>query len=152
MATDTIFRNRFIVKNEDLNGFGRLFGGRALSWIDEESAIFCMCQLQTKNIVTKTMSDINFKAPASEGDIVEIGCEVISLGTTSITIKAVMRNKTTMEEILTVDKIVFVCLDKDGRPTPHNKNIKNENHSSAINNKKNIKPEWERDMINKFNF
>lgn len=114
-----IFRNRNMVKSADLNGAGHLFGGQALAWIDEEAAIFAMCQLDSNNIVTKAMSSIDFKAPAHLGDIIEIGCEVVKFGTTSITVKCVMRNKTTKLDILTVDQIVFVHLDGYGRPKPH---------------------------------
>lgn len=113
------YRNRKLVKSEDLNGAGNLFGGKALAWIDEESAIFAFCQLGTKNIVTKAMSTIDFKAPAKLGDIIEIGCEVVRFGTTSITVSCSMRNKTTQQEIITVDEITFVNIDDAGKPTPH---------------------------------
>lgn len=117
------FRSRRIVKNEDLNGFGTLFGGKALAWIDEEAAIFCQCQLQVKGLVTKFMSEIDFKHSAHLGDIVEIGADLISVGRTSITIKCSIRNKTTLQEIITVDKIVFVHIDENGKAIPHNKNL-----------------------------
>ncbi|MCB0745234.1 MAG: acyl-CoA thioesterase [Ignavibacteriae bacterium] len=117
-----IFRTRKLVKSEDLNGANSLFGGKALAWIDEESAIFAMCQLERHGgIVTAAMSEINFKAPAKLGDIVEIGCDVVKYGTTSITVKCVMRNKTTETDIVTVERIVFVCVDENGRPEPHGK-------------------------------
>ena len=115
-----IYRNRKLVKSEDLNGAGSLFGGRALAWIDEEAAIFAFCQLQTKNLVTKAMSAINFNAPAKLGDIIEIGCETVSVGRTSLTMRCTMRNKTTKQEIIHVESITFVNVDDDGRPTPHN--------------------------------
>lgn len=114
-----IYRNRRLVKSEDLNGAGSLFGGRALAWIDEEAAIFTFCQLGAKNIVTKAMSEVNFKAPAKLGDIIELGCDVVHIGNTSLTVKCSMRNKTTQQEIVTVDKITFVNLNEEGRPTPH---------------------------------
>lgn len=114
-----IYRTRKIVKSADLNGAGNLFGGQALAWIDEEAAIFAMCQLGVGDIVTKAISTIDFKAPARLGDIVEIGCKVAKIGTTSITIACSIRNKTTQQDILTVDSIVFVCLDGAGRPRPH---------------------------------
>lgn len=113
------YRNRKMVKGEDLNGAGNLFGGKALAWIDEEAAIYALCQLGTKNLVTKAMTNINFKAPAKLGDIIEIGCEVISFGTTSITVSCSMRNKTTQKEIISASAITFVNLDANGVPTPH---------------------------------
>lgn len=39
---------------------GKLFGGKALAWIDEEAAIFAFCQLKSKNLVTAAMTEINF--------------------------------------------------------------------------------------------
>jgi acyl-CoA thioesterase YciA len=113
------YRNRKLVKSEDLNGAGSLFGGKALAWIDEEAAIYAFCQLGSKNLVTKAMSTINFKAPAKLGDIIEIGCDVVKFGNTSITVSCSMRNKTTQQEIVTVSEITFVNLDDNGRPVPH---------------------------------
>ena len=116
------FRTRKLIKPEDLNSRGTLFGGRVLSWIDEEAAIFSMCQLGEKNVVTKAMSEINFVNTATTGDIVEMGCELVTMGTTSITVACEVRNKDTKKTIIKVDKIVFVLLDENGKPKPHNKN------------------------------
>jgi len=108
-----------MVKSADLNGAGNLFGGQAIAWIDEESAIYAMCQLGSQNLVTKAMSVIDFKSPAHLGDIVEIGCEVVKFGNTSITVRCTMRNKTTHNDIITVNEIVFVNLGPDGKPKAH---------------------------------
>ena len=115
------FRTRKLIKYEDLNAKGTLFGGQVLKWIDEEAAIFCMCQLNTKSIVTKAMSEINFVSSANTGDIIEIGCELVSFGTTSITIACEVRNKDTKQTIIRIDSIVFVLLNENGRPKPHGK-------------------------------
>jgi acyl-CoA hydrolase len=116
------FRTRKLIKYEDLNSGGTLFGGQVLKWIDEEAAIFCMCQLSTKSIVTKAMSEVNFISSAKLGDIVEIGCELVEFGTTSITIACEVRNKDTKKTIIRVDKIVFVAIDENKTPIPHGKN------------------------------
>ena len=114
------FKTRKIIKNGDLNGGNALFGGQALAWIDEEAAIYAICQLKIGgNLVTKAMSKIDFKAPARLGDIIELGCEVVRFGNTSITVRCSMRNKTTQNEIITVDEITFVHLNEQGIPTPH---------------------------------
>lgn len=116
------FRSRKMVMDGDLNPAGTLFGGRALAWIDEEAAIFACCQLnypQGMHLVTKLMSTINFMAPARKGDIVEIGMETIKVGTTSITVQCILRNKYTCEEIVKIDQIVFVNVNEKGKPIPH---------------------------------
>jgi acyl-CoA thioesterase YciA len=113
------FRTRKLIKYEDLNARGTLFGGQVLKWIDEEASIFTICQLGERSIVTKAMSEINFVASAKTGDIVEIGCELVQFGTTSVTISCEVRNKDTKQTIIRIDKIVFVAVDENGRPKPH---------------------------------
>ena len=115
------FHSRKWVKPEDLNPNGTLFGGRLLEWIDEEAAMYTIIQLENPGIVTKFMSEINFKSSAQKGDIVEIGIEVVNFGKSSITLQCEVRNKMTRETIITIDKIIMVNLDKDGKPVPHGK-------------------------------
>ena len=118
------FKTRKLIKYEDLNSRGSLFGGQLLKWIDEEASIYTICQLETNKIVTKLMSEINFMKPAYLNDVIEIGTDVVSFGRTSITLEVVARIKDTKNEILKIDKIVFFSVDEDGRPTPHGKTIK----------------------------
>lgn len=113
------YKNRRLVKPEDLNPRGTLFGGRLLSWVDEEAAMYAICQLKTNNIVTKAMSEINFLSPASNGDVVEIGMRVFDIGRTSITLSCIVFNKSTQKQIISIDKLVFVKVDVNGNPTPH---------------------------------
>ena len=114
------FFSRKLIKPQDLNAHGTLFGGAVLSWIDEEAAIFVLCQLGKGSIVTKYMSEINFVNSAKLGDVIEIGMETVKFGRTSITVKCVVRTKFNKNIIITIDEIVFVHLDENGRPTPHN--------------------------------
>ncbi len=115
------FHTRKWVKPEDLNPNGTLFGGKLLAWIDEEVALYTIIQLENPKIVTKFISEINFMSSAKQGDIVEIGMDVIKFGKSSLTIKCEVRNKMTHETILTVDNIIMVNLGKDGKPKPHGK-------------------------------
>ncbi|MCR9153208.1 MAG: acyl-CoA thioesterase [Croceimicrobium sp.] len=115
------FHTRKWVKPEDLNPNETLFGGRLLSWIDEEAVIYAIIQLENKHIVTKYMSEINFISAPRQGDIVELGIEAVKFGKTSITMRCEVRNKLTREAILKVEKLVFVNLDEDGQPAPHGK-------------------------------
>ncbi|APY00283.1 acyl-CoA thioesterase [Lacinutrix venerupis] len=115
------FHTRKWVKPEDLNPNGTLFGGRLLAWIDEEAALYTVVQLNNSKIVTKYMSEINFNSKAVEGDIVEIGMEVKKFGKSSITLKCEVRNMMTRETIITVEDIIMVNLDENGKPKPHGK-------------------------------
>jgi len=115
------FHTRKWVKPEDLNANGTLFGGRVLAWVDEEAALYSIIQLESKKVVTKYMSEINFMSSATQGDIIEIGIDVIKFGTTSISLNCEVRNKMTHESIVTVDNIIMVNLDDKGNPKPHGK-------------------------------
>lgn len=117
-----IYRTRKLIKPGDLNSRGTLFGGRLLEWIDEEAAVFAICQLNSPSIVTRAMSEINFVNTGKLGDVIEFGMELASVGTTSITIACDVRNKKTKQSIIKIDKIVFVLLDDEGKPKAHGKN------------------------------
>ena len=115
------FHTRKWVKPEDLNPNQSLFGGRLLQWIDEEAALYAVIQLENKHVVTKFMSEISFISSPKQGDIIEIGIVATHFGNTSLVMKCEVRNKITRQQILTIDKMVFVNLDKDGKPMPHSK-------------------------------
>ncbi|WP_299621882.1 hotdog domain-containing protein [uncultured Tenacibaculum sp.] len=115
------FHTRKWVKPEDLNPNGTLFGGRLLQWIDEEVALYAIIQLEIPRTVTKFMSEIDFVSSAKQGDIIEIGIDVVKFGRTSITLGCKVRNKLTRKDIITIDKIIMVSLDDQGNPVPHGK-------------------------------
>ncbi|MRH99388.1 acyl-CoA thioesterase [Kriegella sp. EG-1] len=115
------FHTRKWVKPEDLNANGTLFGGKLLAWIDEEAALYCIVQLENKKIVTKFMSEINFVSAPLQGDIVEIGIEIVKFGKTSLTLKSEVRNMMTRQTILQVENIIMVNLGDDGKPKAHGK-------------------------------
>ncbi|MBF8456225.1 acyl-CoA thioesterase [Kaistella sp. G5-32] len=115
------YHTRKWIKPEDLNPNQTLFGGKLLQWIDEESALYAIVQLETPRCVTKYISEINFVSSAKQGDIIEIGIEAIAFGRTSITLACDVRNMMTRQTIITIDKIVFVGVDHDGKPTEHGK-------------------------------
>lgn len=115
------FHTRKWIKPEDLNPNHTLFGGRLLEWIDEELALYSIVQLENPRIVTKHMSEINFRSSAKQGDIIEIGIDVVRFGNTSIVLRCQVRNMMTREIIITIDTITMVSLDENGKPKPHGK-------------------------------
>lgn len=115
------FHTRKWVKPEDLNPNHSLFGGRLLAWIDEEAALYSIVQLENPRVVTKHMSEINFVSSAKQGDIVEIGLDVVKFGNSSLVLKCEVRNMMTRETIITIDTITMVSLGEDGKPKPHGK-------------------------------
>ena len=118
------FLSRRLVMPSDLNYANSLFGGRALEWIDEEAAIYAICQLETNVLVTKHIGEISFQSPALQGDIVEFGLATKSVGRSSITVTCLVRNKATKKTICLADDIVFVQVDPETRqPVAHGKTL-----------------------------
>lgn len=113
------FLTRKLVKPEDLNANNTLFGGRLLEWVDEEAAIYAAIESRHKRVVTKSISAINFIAPARQGDVVEIGVALKRVGKTSLTLEVQVRDLTTQNIIVNIDEMVFVCVDENGRPVRH---------------------------------
>jgi acyl-CoA hydrolase len=118
------FLSRRLVMPSDLNYANALFGGRALEWIDEEAAIYAICQLETNCLVTKHIGEISFESPATQGDIVEFGLATKKVGRTSITVTCLVRNKATKKTSCFADDIVFVRVDPITRmPVEHGKTM-----------------------------
>jgi acyl-CoA thioesterase YciA len=115
------FHTRKWVKPEDLNPNGTLFGGKLLAWIDEELALYTIIQLENTRVVTKYMSEINFQSSARQGDIIEIGIDVVKFGNTSLVLTCAVRNMMTREIIITIDQTTMVNLDENGKPKAHGK-------------------------------
>jgi len=115
------FHTRKWVKPQDLNPNKTLFGGTLLAWIDEEAALYSIIQLESPHVVTKYISEINFMSSARQGDVVEIGIDVVKFGRSSLVLRSEVRNKMTHETIITVDNITMVNLDENGKPKPHGK-------------------------------
>jgi acyl-CoA hydrolase len=115
------FHTRKWIKPQDLNANKTLFGGALLAWIDEEAALYTIIQLESNTVVTKYMSEINFMSSAKEGDVIEIGMDIVKFGNTSLVLNCEVRNKMTRETIITVDKITMVNMGENGKPKAHGK-------------------------------
>ena len=116
---DMRFLTRKLVQPNDLNVNGTLFGGRLIEWVDEEAGIFAAIETNHRRVVTKSISAINFISPAFQGDVVEIGVALKSVGKTSISDEVVVRDLTTQKKIVNIDEMVFVCVNEQGRPVQH---------------------------------
>ena len=119
------FFSRKLIKPGNLNSRNTLFGGALLSWIDEEAGIYAMTKLDTKDVVTKFISEIDFISSAKQSDVIEIGLAFIGIGTTSISFSCEVRNIFSKQTIIKIDKIVFVKVDDNGQPVPHGKHLGN---------------------------
>ena len=67
--SDSRTESYHLLKYEDINGAGRLFGGRLLSWIDSVGAMTTRRHAGT-NCTTASVDNLVFTQPAKLGEIV----------------------------------------------------------------------------------
>jgi len=113
------FLSRRIVMPSDLNSRGTLFGGRLMAWIDEEASVYAAVESGADLVATKYISEMDFQAPAFLGDVVEIGMEITDTSRVSITLRCSVRELRTKRDIVKIDRMVFIAIDKSGRPMRH---------------------------------
>lgn len=122
-AKEPTLTYRKIVMPEDLNPANRLFGGRMMQWADEAAALYAMCQLQTKQLVTLKVTEILFKEGVQRGDFLEFYASVAKAGNTSLTVHLEVKRKIVEAPqsspiVLSCD-FVFVTIDENGKAIPH---------------------------------
>lgn len=90
---DFILTYRKLIMPDDLNPAGSLFGGRLLQWADEAAVLYGMCQVGSKSLVTLKMSEVLFKNPAFNGDIVEFWTRKTKIGKSSLGVECAVVKK-----------------------------------------------------------
>lgn len=97
-----------------------LFGGQALSWMDE-TAFIAATRFSRKRLVTVSSDKVDFKHPIPQGSMVELIAEIIHVGRTSMKVEV-----TTYVEDMYKDgsqKAItgvfgFVAIGDDKKPVP----------------------------------
>ncbi len=113
------YSHHMIVRQEHLNQYGNLFGGRVLAVIDELAFIACARTWPGRNFVTRAVQDAEFTAPAHLGDVLEFRFGVQTVGNTSVTVRVKMLicDSHTGAASRSFDgAVVMVCVDDEGRP------------------------------------
>lgn len=108
-----------IVIYPDINGIGRLFGGKLLSWIDEVAAAtarrHCGC-----NATTAAIDNLSFKSGAFLNDIIVIIGKVTHVGRTSMEIRVdtYLEDADGTRRPINRAYFVMVAVDREGTPVP----------------------------------
>ncbi len=110
---------KHLVRPEHLNGTNRLFGGTLLAWIDEATAIAAIELVGSTNVATVAISDIVFKRPVQRGELIRIAVCLTEVGRTSLTFRVKVTTHGSRKPVITVERVVYVALDEEGRPRAH---------------------------------
>lgn len=83
---DSITEQSHLLMSGDLNGAGRLFGGRLLQWIDEVAGITAKRHAES-NVITAAIDNLQFKKGAYINDVVVVIGRVTYVGRTSMEVR-----------------------------------------------------------------
>ena len=112
---------RVVMMPRDTNPAGTIFGGIILSYIDQAGAVE-MRRHSDKKFVTVAMHEVKFIAPVFVGDLVSFYTETVKIGTTSLTVRVTVeakRGQAPHETVrVTQAEVVYVAINKAGRPVP----------------------------------
>ena len=110
---------RFLAEPSHVNFGGKVHGGMVMKWIDQ-AGYTCAAQWSGTYCVTVYVGSIHFVKPIMVGSAVDLRCQVIHTGRSSmhifIDIFAGDPRERTMHRCAYC-VAVFVALDTDGRPT-----------------------------------
>lgn len=117
-VVDSATENSKIVRQEDINGQHRLFGGRLMEWIDEVGALAAMRHCGGL-VTTLAVDQLFFKHGAFLNQVIVLQSRVTYVGNTSMEVRV----DTYAEDIPTGDRVpinhaylIFVHVDEDGKP------------------------------------
>lgn len=92
------YTSTFMVKGEDLNHHGTLFGARAAAWFVEAGLLAAAKEHgHPDEIVMRNILDMSFCRPVENGTMLDFEARVVFAGTTSLVVGIVGKNAFTGE-------------------------------------------------------
>jgi acyl-CoA hydrolase len=108
-----------ILMPEHINGYGRLFGGKLVEWIDVVAGVVAR-RHSGRNITTLCIDNLHFKEPAYVNDTIVLSGRVTYVGKTSMEIRVDTFVESFTRDTRLVNRayLVMVALDENEKPTP----------------------------------
>ena len=113
---------RVMAMPPDTNQYGDVFGGWIMSQVDLAGSSIAS-RVANSRTATVAVTSFTFKEPVWVGDVVSFYATVLKVGTTSITVDVTVFAERLHKDNhrivkVTEAQLVFVALNKDGRPQP----------------------------------
>ena len=108
-----------MVRPAHVNGYGRLFGGTLMQWIDETAGI-CARRHAECTVTTASIDNLNFKRPAYQNDTIVLDAVLTYVGNTSmeVCVDSYVESLGGERELINTAYIVMVAIEEDGTPHP----------------------------------
>lgn len=114
---ESIVETARIVRPNDLNSSGRLFGGLLMQWMDEAAAMVAK-RHSRGNVTTVSVDNLRFLKGAYQDDMIVIIGKMTYIGTTSMEVRVDTYVEATdgMRRPITRAYFTLVALDEEDRP------------------------------------
>lgn len=114
----SLFTNYFLVRPQNLNHAGTLFGGTMMAWADEMAFVAASLTYPGCTFVTKVVREFNFVSGPLEGDIVKITAEVLKKGRSSVLVSVRAANARNEAEIFHTEAVLVNARAGKSEPIP----------------------------------
>ena len=117
---DSETEQSYLLMHRHINGYGRLFGGQLVAWIDELAGLVGRRHCGHE-ITTACIDNLNFKHPAFLNDTVVLVGRVTYVGRTSMEVRVdtyVEELATGIRKMINRAYVVMVAIDENGRALP----------------------------------
>ena len=117
-VADSLTEQTQMILSENINGFGRLFGGRLMEWIDIVAGVVARRHCN-HNITTVCIDKLHFKAPAHVNDIVVLHGKITYVGHTSMEVRVdtFVEDLNGRQRPINHAYVVMVAIDDNEKPT-----------------------------------
>ena len=108
---------QYLIRPSHINHYGRLFGGQLLYWIDELAGIVAI-RHSGAIVTTAAVDNLQFRAPAYEGDLVVLQGQVTYVGRTSMEVRVdtFTESLNGNRQMINRAYIDMVAIDGEGKP------------------------------------
>ena len=100
-----------LVRPQDMNHAGTLFGGVMMARADEMAFVAASLEYPSCRFVTKVFHEFDFLHGAREGEIIKIEAELMSKGRSSVRVAVRASNARTAEGIFQTEAILVNVID-----------------------------------------
>jgi len=116
-VSDSKTEQQYLIRPTHINHYGRLFGGQLLYWIDELAGIVAIRHAGA-TVTTAAIDNLQFQAPAYEGDLVVLQGQVTYVGRSSMEIRVdtFTESVTGTRQMINRAYIDMVAINSEGKP------------------------------------
>ncbi|MEE0419294.1 MAG: acyl-CoA thioesterase [Lachnospiraceae bacterium] len=116
-AEDSRTEQTYLIMHRHINGYGRLFGGQLMQWIDEIAGIVSKRHAGTE-VTTAAIDNLNFKAGAYLNDTVVLIGRLTYVGSSSMEVRVdtYVEALDGTRRMINRAYVVMVSIDTQGNP------------------------------------